>query len=87
VVVGTDEDLKLTHVRVPAWHWTSIDPTDAPLRVQAKIRYNMAPQPATLRVEDGTATLTFDQPVRAVTPGQIAVAYRGETVIGGGNIE
>jgi tRNA-specific 2-thiouridylase len=55
--------------------------------VQAKIRYNMAPQPATLRVEDGTATLTFDQPVRAVTPGQIAVAYRGETVIGGGNIE
>ncbi|HAY13610.1 MAG TPA: tRNA 2-thiouridine(34) synthase MnmA [Fimbriimonadaceae bacterium] len=87
VVVGTDEDLKLTHVRVPAWHWTSVAPTNEPLRVQAKIRYNMAPQPATLRVEDGTATLTFDQPVRAVTPGQIAVAYRGETVIGGGNIE
>lgn len=54
------------------------------LRVRAKIRYNMSPQPAVLDFE--RSRLIFDAPVRAVTPGQIAVAYRGETVVAGGVI-
>lgn len=54
------------------------------LRVRAKIRYNMSPQPALLDLAG--SRLVFDEPVRAVTPGQIAVAYRGETVVAGGVI-
>jgi tRNA-uridine 2-sulfurtransferase len=54
-----------------------------PLRVHARIRYRHAPVPATLSVEDGVTKLAFDEPVRAVTPGQIAVFYEGDCVIGG----
>jgi tRNA-specific 2-thiouridylase len=52
----------------------------------AKIRYNMASQAATL-IPGEPHRLVFDEPVRAVTPGQIAVAYRGKTVVAGGVIE
>jgi tRNA-specific 2-thiouridylase len=53
--------------------------------VTAKIRYNMEPQRATLLGGD-EPRLVFDEPVRAVTPGQIAVAYRGASVAAGGFI-
>lgn len=85
VVVGTDEDLLQTVVRLEDVHWSGYAPDDAPLRVRAKIRYNMQPMPATLRL-DPEPVLEFDRPVRAITPGQIAVAYRGQTVVAGGII-
>ncbi|ADU27884.1 tRNA 2-thiouridine(34) synthase MnmA [Ethanoligenens harbinense] len=57
-------------------------------RVQAKIRYNAPAVPATLHtVENGALRLLFDEPQRAVTPGQAAVFYDGDTVLGGGTIE
>jgi hypothetical protein len=54
----------------------------------AKIRYNALPAPAWVYPGEtpNTARVVFDQPVRAITPGQIAVFYRGETVVGGGII-
>jgi tRNA-specific 2-thiouridylase len=56
--------------------------------VTAKIRYNMPDRPATLRIEeDHSLRLFFDEPQRAVTPGQSLVCYEGEVVIGGGVIE
>jgi len=57
------------------------------LRVTAKIRYSHPPQPAILR-QTGADQLhiTFDQPQRAITPGQAVVLYDGDTVIGGGTI-
>jgi tRNA-specific 2-thiouridylase len=58
---------------------------EGPLEVSAQIRYNMAPEPAVLWA-DGSVRLVFERPVRAVAPGQIAVAYRGKTVVAGGVI-
>ena len=55
-------------------------------RVQAKIRYSVTTHPAELVVKDGFGVLKFDVPQRAPTPGQSAVFYDGDTVLGGGFI-
>lgn len=56
--------------------------------VTAKIRYNMPDRPAVLHVEpEGRLRVLFDEPQRAVTPGQALVCYDGDVVIGGGVIE
>jgi tRNA-specific 2-thiouridylase len=55
------------------------------LRVRGKIRYNMPPASATLHLGNNPRAV-FDEPVRAVTPGQAAVFYRGESVVAGGRI-
>ena len=53
-----------------------------------KVRYRQADQPALLEPRaDGTAHVVFEQPQRAVTPGQYAVAYEGERCLGGAVIE
>lgn len=57
----------------------------APIRVQAKIRYQAKPAPAEVTVTpDGRAKVVFDEPQRAVTPGQAVVFYDGDIVLGGG---
>lgn len=83
VVVGHEEELGCLEVEFEDVHY--LRPIEKPQRVMAKIRYNMSPMKATLYKGD-RAKLVFDEPVRAVTPGQIAVAYRGETVLAGGTI-
>lgn len=83
VVVGEAASLLEREVHLKDLFWSAL-PHAGATRVRAKIRYNMDAQPATLL--GGEGKLVFDQPVRAVTPGQIAVAYRGETVIAGGTI-
>jgi tRNA-specific 2-thiouridylase len=85
VVVGEADALLRNEVHLDDVHWGTMSPDDKPVRVEAKIRYNMAPQRATLFGGD-KPSLRFDKPVRAVTPGQIAVAYRGKTVVAGGTI-
>jgi tRNA-specific 2-thiouridylase len=84
VVVGSSDDLLQTEVVLEDVHWSQpLSREGEP--VMAKIRYNMDPQPA--RLYGGPSpTLRFAKPVRAVTPGQIAVAYRGKTVVAGGTI-
>lgn len=84
VVVGEADQLLATEASLQDLHWAGPAPQDRPLRVEAKIRYNMTPQRATLYGSEGR--LVFDQPVRSVTPGQIAVAYRGKRVVAGGVI-
>lgn len=82
VVVGEGDALLSREVEVPD---LSINPAfegKLPLRVTAKIRYNMEPQKGRLY----SNRIVFDEPVRAITPGQIAVAYSGQTVVGGGKI-
>ncbi len=85
VVVGPSELLETRRVELDGLFWNAIEATNEPQRVMAKIRYNMEPQKATLYGGE-QPYLEFDKPVRAVTPGQIAVAYRGMTVLAGGTI-
>ena len=60
---------------------------DQPTRVQAKVRYRHAPQPAVVQqTREDELTVTFDEPQRAVTPGQAVVLYDGDIVVGGGTI-
>ena len=58
-----------------------------PLNVTAKIRYKAEPSPAVVIPRDGWAEIRFEDPQRAVTPGQAIVFYRDDEVIGGGIIE
>jgi tRNA-specific 2-thiouridylase len=63
------------------------EPALEALRVEARIRHNHEPAPASVRMlADGTAEVLFDTPQRAITPGQSVVWYRGDLVIGGGVI-
>ena len=63
------------------------DRLEGPVRLQAKIRYRMAEQPCVAeQIGEETVRITFDQPQRAITPGQTAALYDGDTVVGGGVI-
>jgi tRNA-uridine 2-sulfurtransferase len=56
-----------------------------PIRVEAKTRYRQSAAPAqVVPGENGEAELRFDNPQFAVTPGQAAVFYQGDELIGGG---
>ncbi len=85
VVVGEAEELLQKEVRLDEMYWGGGESPYSRHRVMAKIRYNMDAQAATL-IGGEAPMLVFDKPVRAVTPGQIAVAYRGATVVAGGTI-
>ena len=88
VVVGAPEDLERTRLHARPANFIACAPPAEPLRVEAKIRHKHAPAPATVRaLADGGAEVVFDEPQRAVTPGQSVVFYRGEVVVGGGVIE
>ena len=87
VTVGPNEALFSNQLLADDWNWFPFDTLTEPVRVQAKARYNQAPQPATVYPEaDGTARVVFDQPQRALTPGQAVVLYDGDLVVGGGTI-
>ena len=63
------------------------DRLDGPTRLRAKIRYRMAEQPCTVeQIAPDTVRVTFDQPQRAITPGQAVVFYDGDCVVGGATI-
>ena len=85
VVVGQVEDLLQREVLLEDVFWGGSESPEKSIRVTAKIRYNMDAQKATL-VGGASPMIIFDEPVKAVTPGQIAVAYRGKTVVAGGTI-
>ena len=64
-----------------------LDRLDAPLRLRAKIRYRMAEQPCTVeQTGPDRVRVVFDQPQRAITPGQAVVFYDGDLVVGGATI-
>ena len=66
----------------------ALERMDGPLKVQAKARYRQKEEPATVHpLDENRALLEFDRPQRAMTPGQAAVFYDGDVLIGGGVIE
>ena len=64
----------------------AVDEIESELQVEAKIRYQAKPSKAKLTKENGVYKLTFSEKQKSVTPGQAAVFYIGDTVIGGGTI-
>jgi len=88
VIIGTNDDLFHRSCTVTDVNWISGELPQEPVRCQAKIRYRHPAQPAVVQFTDAhTALLTFDAPQRAITAGQAAVFYDGETVLGGGEIK
>jgi tRNA-uridine 2-sulfurtransferase len=89
VVVGSNEGLLRSECSVKDVNWVSIAAPDQPVRAQVKIRNKHVPAAATLEAsaEGARAHVTFDEPQRAVTPGQAAVFYDADVVLGGGWIE
>ena len=87
VTVGPNESLFRRTLRANNWNWMPFPALTEPLRVMAKARSRMTEQPATVYPEEnGFARVEFDEPQRAITPGQAVVLYDGDTVIGGGVI-
>jgi tRNA-specific 2-thiouridylase len=87
VTVGPEEALYQRDVRVMGVNYIGGKPPSEPLQVTAKIRYNGLVAPALLSPGGrGLATLQFDEPQRAVAPGQAAVFFDGDRVIGGGQV-
>jgi tRNA-specific 2-thiouridylase len=85
VTVGADAELATHTLRARRLNWISIPELTGPMRVRAKIRHRHEPAWATLEPADnGEAVARFDEPQRAVTPGQSAVFYDGDEVVGGG---
>ena len=87
VTVGPDSALFTSTLLADNWNWISIPALTEPIRVKARIRYRHTEQPATVYPEEnGVAQVVFDEPQRAITPGQAVVLYDGDTVVGSGTI-
>ncbi len=91
VIVGGNDDLQRGEFCASQVNWISIAAPAEPIRAQVRIRNKHLPAPATLYPFEGSGgarvRVVFDEPQRAVTPGQGAVFYNGELVLGGGWIE
>lgn len=88
VIVGSDEDLHKTSCIVAEMNWIACAEPPASLRAQVKIRHKHEPAWAMIEPKNArSARVVFDKPQRAITPGQAAVIYDGDVVLGGGWIE
>jgi tRNA-specific 2-thiouridylase len=89
VMVGRDRELLSDHARVGGVNWNSIAAPAEPVRAEVKIRNKHAAAAATILTTSSSerVEIRFDEPQRAITPGQAAVFYSGDLVLGGGWIE
>jgi tRNA-specific 2-thiouridylase len=84
VIVGSDDHLYSRTLRARRVNLISVDDLREPMRVSVKIRHRHEPAPATLeKIAADEVLVTFDQPQRAITPGQAAVFYADDIVVGG----
>ncbi|MEG1886707.1 MAG: tRNA 2-thiouridine(34) synthase MnmA [Oscillospiraceae bacterium] len=87
IMLGDEEHLFQKNVTVSNCNFIAIDDLKSTMNVYAKLRYSQQAQKATIRRDDnGDVLIEFESPQRAVTPGQAAVFYADDVVVGGGTI-
>lgn len=93
VTLGFAEDLGVMEIDVAGLNWIAVERLTAPTRAKVKVRYHQQEQPATLTPilaedpKDDHLHIAFDEPQRGVAPGQAAVFYEEDVVLGGGTIQ
>lgn len=88
IIVGEENDLDATEFVAKGVNWVAFDKPAEPVRSDVKIRYRHEPAPATIyALADNNAQIVFDEPQRAITPGQATIFYDidgRDEVVGGG---
>ncbi len=85
VVVGYDEQLLTDEFTAASVNWIALDQPSEPVRAEVRVRYRHTAALATITpAANNYAMVKFDEPQRAITPGQATVFYRGDEVVGGG---
>ena len=88
IIVGEVDELESTEFFAKGVNWVAFDQSREPVRADVKVRYRHEPAPATIYALPGArARIVFDEPQRAITPGQATIFYNGDEVVGGGWIE
>jgi tRNA-uridine 2-sulfurtransferase len=84
IVIGDDPALHCREFAVRDVNWIAIERLESSIRCEVQIRNRFEPQPAAVNCKSGRVTVNFDAPQRAITPGQAAVFYWDDVVVGGG---
>lgn len=85
VIVGSEDELLSDEFAAAGVNWIAIDDPSDLVRAEIRVRYRHTAAPATITpLPDNRVRVKFDEPQRAITPGQATVFYRGDEVVGGG---
>jgi tRNA-specific 2-thiouridylase len=84
IVVGQQDQLLSSEFIAAGVNWIAFDQPKDAVRAEVRVRYRHTPAPATIRpLNDNRVKVVFDEPQRAITPGQATVFYNGDEVLGG----
>lgn len=85
IIVGVQDELLSDEFTAAGVNWIAFDNPVEPVRAEVRVRYRHTAAPATIRpMPDNRAQVKFDEPQRAIAPGQATVFYSGDEVLGGG---
>ncbi|MCM8788676.1 MAG: tRNA 2-thiouridine(34) synthase MnmA [Candidatus Omnitrophica bacterium] len=88
IVVGEEKELYRNHLIAEDVNWIGIEKIEGPIEAQTKIRYKHQPAESKIfPLQNNRVRVVFKKPQRAITPGQAAVFYKGDILIGGGFIK
>jgi tRNA-specific 2-thiouridylase len=85
IIAGRQEELLSEEFTAAGVNWIAFDNPTEPVRAEVRVRYRHTAAPATITpLTEARARVKFDEPQRAIAPGQATVFYRGDEVVGGG---